>query len=137
MKYDIKFLFNPSTSMEIRKYYFMGISTQIILDKSLFSSNASLHPLIAIFEDFFKIKDKEGNPGFRPYLFDSRTLLCARINRLVSQESDSTRLKTLFESFHDFINTTSPKPSTNHRKANNSTLLQDMKKGLDKKNGSR
>lgn len=137
MSYDIKFLFDSSMSMEIRKYYFMGISTQIILDRSLFSSNDSLHPFITIFEDFFKVKDKEGNVGFRPYLFSSRTLLCARINRLISQESDSTRLKKLFESFYNFFNDKPYESPASHKRSNNSTLLQDMKKGLNRKNGSR
>ena len=137
MSYDIKFLFNPSTSMEVRKYYFIGVSTQIILDRSLFGSNDSLHPLIAIFEDFFQVKDKEGNPGFRPYLFNSRTILCARINRLISQESDSTKLKKLFESFYNFFNDISSDSIASHQESNNSTLLQDMKKGLNRKNGSR
>lgn len=132
MQYDDKILFNATFSVEIRKLFFVGIVTQAILDKSIFKSNDSLHPVIRIFEDQFDVKDKFGNPGFRPYLFASRTLLASRISKLILLEEDTVRLKKIFELFNTYMFGQKNSEQTPTRR-NEDSLLQDVQKGLSKK----
>lgn len=129
-----KVLTNSRLSVETRKLYFVGLVTKTILDKQQFQSNNSLHPAIKIFEDFFQVTDKFGNAGFRPYLFASRSLLAARIGKLIIEEKDSVRVINLFDEFVRFSERINSKgeeePST--RKKEKTSLLKDVRKGLNR-----
>lgn len=119
--------------METRKLFCMGLVMQILLDKKRFKLNESLHPFVKIFEDFFQVTDREGNPGFRPYLFDSRPLLASRINKMILEENDSVKMKDLFQRLDKYIRVLVDNESGSGSKTTNQdSLLNDVREGLNK-----
>lgn len=62
----------------IPKYKIIGISSELILSKELFKNNIDL---VSFIEVVF-------STSFRPYVIRSRTLLLARISRLINDCSD-------------------------------------------------
>lgn len=60
-------------SKHIKKYKIIGISSELILSKEVFSKNEDIDYFI---KNVFKIK-------FKPYVFKSRTLITARTTRLI------------------------------------------------------
>lgn len=121
---SIRIILNKKqTSSYEKKIYFIGIVTQTIYDKTIFKFNKELHSYLKFYETFFDVPDGE----FKPYLFRSRTLLAARVCRLINNEEDSTRLTKLFNYHIKFF---MKKKDTVNKKNNvgENTLLGDMLK---------
>ncbi|MEQ6357742.1 hypothetical protein ABNX05_24350 [Lysinibacillus sp. M3] len=124
-KLIISVLNGKKFSFEEKKTFFVGVVTQMLFDTVKFKRNADL-------SEYLKPYEKELNKGkpFKDYLYKSRTLLAARVARLIIDNTDRNITNLLINSHINYLNrniildNTSSKSNNN----NNSSLLEDILK---------
>jgi len=88
IKKDLKLITSNKLSMSQSKLLFMGITYEIILRKDLFPKNEDLRGFI---NNVFVENFKEKIP-FKDYLYKSRTLLAARVQRKIYSDLEYNKI---------------------------------------------
>lgn len=83
---------NELKGRNVPKYKFIGIISELILSKEIFNKNSEL---IDFVEVVFSVR-------FRPYVFKSRTILIAKITRIVYDCDDSYVYENIRKSLYNF-----------------------------------
>ncbi|KAA0784604.1 hypothetical protein [Bacillus sp. BPN334] len=111
-------------SFQEKKILFIGIVNQTIYDTFIFNNNIDLNTYLMPYELYLN-----NNEPFKDYLYKSRTLLSARVTRLILNNDDRDLTSLLINEHINFMNQNST-PSTDKRrkKENDSNLLDDILK---------
>lgn len=99
IKNDIKIIVSNRLSMYQSKLLFMGLIYEIILRKDLFPQNSNLKTFI----DKVIIKYLDINEPFRDYLYDSRTLLGSRIQRIILKEVEYSKIIQMVKEIYEIL----------------------------------
>ncbi|WP_434565169.1 hypothetical protein PQ689_03390 [Thermoanaerobacterium thermosaccharolyticum] len=99
IKEDLKIITSNKLNMSQSKLFFMGIIYEIILRKDLFPKNEDLKGFINnIFIQYFI--DKE---PFKDYLYDTRTLLGARIQKKIQTDLDYNKIVEIVNKIYNIL----------------------------------
>ncbi|MDO6355259.1 hypothetical protein Q3V94_09325 [Caloramator sp. CAR-1] len=99
IKEDLKIITSNKLNMSQSKLLFMGIIYEIILRKDLFPKNEDLKGFINnIFIQYFI--DKE---PFKDYLYDTRTLLGARIQKKIQTDLDYNKIVEIVNKIYNIL----------------------------------
>lgn len=120
-------------SMREKKYIFIGIFTEMILDRIIFPKNKDLHEYISLFE---KITGKE---PYKDYLYKSRITLSARLVKDLFFDDNLDEKLVLKKSISEHIEFVEKLPkksiSDTGSKSSETNLLQDvLKSKTERKN---
>lgn len=123
-KLVISLLTGKKFSFEEKKTFFIGIVTQTIFDTVKFDRNMDLKNYLVPFEKMLGDGEK-----FKDYLYDSRTLLAARVSRLLNNSADRTIINLLIDEHVKYLIKGITKPATSKKhKKKDSNLLEDILK---------
>lgn len=78
-------------SVEQSITFFAGLSFELILDKNIFPKNSDLETFVT--EVYLTSHNSTSGIVFKPYLYKSRTLLGARLTRVILDNFDYTTMK--------------------------------------------
>ncbi|GGG34224.1 hypothetical protein GCM10007425_31180 [Lysinibacillus alkalisoli] len=122
---DINTLFTSKKyKLSEKRLFLTAVVQKTIYSKNIFPKNSDLYNYIYLFESLYKLDEKD---KFKPYLYDSRTQLAARICRLIISKDDLEVEKELME-FHAKLYGADSLSNTDKKikKDNNSSLLKDI-----------
>lgn len=99
IKYDLKIIMGNKLSIYQSKLLFMGIMYEIILNKELFPRNSQLDTFIN--EHLLKYLKRKSK--FKGYLFKSRTILAATIQREIYNNLDYNDIINLVDEIYKIL----------------------------------
>lgn len=118
IKNDIKIITTNKLSVLQSKLLFMGITYEIILRKDLFPQNEDLKKFI----NNIYIENFEDKIPFRDYLYDSRTMLGARIQKKILSDLSYEQITTMVNKIYNLL------PSKDIKKISRSKKSENMDK---------
>ena len=115
-------------SSKEKKYLLMGVLIETIFDKSFFKLKKDLQPYVRGIEVILEI------PSYREYLYQSRTLLSARIikdiffnDKLIKDEEQRKKVIKLIISYHtQYLNVENSVIDDDKNRSTSTSLLNDM-----------
>lgn len=99
IKNDIKIVVSNKLNMSQSKLLFMGLIYEIILSKDLFPKNNNLK----VFIDKVIIKYLDINEPFKDYLYDSRTILASRVQRIILKEVEYSKIIQMVKEIYGIL----------------------------------
>ena len=99
IKYDLKIIMSNKLSIFQSKLLFMGIIYEIILSKELFSKNSQLKEFV----NGHLVKYLNKGNEFKDYLFKTRTILAATIQKQIYNELDYNNILDVVEELYKIL----------------------------------
>lgn len=120
---ELDILNSKKYSFNEKKLLFVGIVSNTIYDKSLFSNNKLLNEYVTLFETSLSLDEP-----YKEYLYKSRTLLASRVVKDILKNENDKDLLSLISSHILFINEKNVDNKNNKivKSKKNKTLLDDM-----------
>lgn len=116
---DIKIVTSNKLNASQSKLLFMGIIYEIILRKDLFPKNSDLKAFInKIFRKYFINKEP-----FKEYLYCSRTILGARIQKEIQYEIEYSQIIKIVNQIYDILPVEESKKVASTKNRNNNIEL--------------
>lgn len=119
IKDDIKIITTNKLSTSQSKLLFMGMIYEIILRKDLFPKNSDLKSFVdKIFKKYFV-----GKEPLRDYLYLSRTILGARIQKEIMLALEYNQIIEIVNEIYEVLPIENSKKSVNPKNINNNAKL--------------
>lgn len=99
IKYDLKIIMSNKLSISQSKLLFMGIIYEIILSRELFPKNLQLKKFV----NGHLVKYLNKGNEFKDYLFKTRTILAATIQKHIYNELDYNNILEIVEELYKIL----------------------------------
>lgn len=123
IKEDMKVIISNRLNMSQSKLLFMGLIYEIILRRDLFPNNSNLKPFI----NKVVMKYLSVDEPFKDYLYDSRTLLGARIQKNIQSDVEYLQIIQMVKEIYEIFPKDEMQKNKNKKNRNmNKDLIEWM-----------
>jgi hypothetical protein len=122
-------LLSKRFSIDEKQLFLIGSIAEFILSREYFKSNSAIR-------DYAQYYFDKADEPLRDYLLDSRTLLVARISKIVLSEKGFDEIINFINYHMEYLNEQVITINSNKKNSNNNSILDVLLKGMDMKDAS-